>query len=137
MEVFSTSRRARTAFTVEASISSAPLKHTGQLKKGLNVSICVCLCPFVPGGQQLCVVQVQHHVQEVAAPENATLQQQEAETDAVPDDAGLVTGQLALLAALLLGCRMHTCTPLLALLAGREADGQKDRQVAPHAWCSP
>lgn len=50
----------------------------------------------VPGREDLRRSDVSHHVQEVVAHEDSPLQQQEGEADTVPDDAGLVTGQLAL-----------------------------------------
>lgn len=59
--------------------------------------------PSIPGGQDLRGANVSHHVQEVVAHEDASLQQQESEADAVPDDAGLVAGQLTLFAGL--SCR--------------------------------
>lgn len=59
----------------------------------------------VPGGQQLCILQVQDHIQEVVTPEDPPLQQKETETDAIPDDPCLVARQLTLFTALLLRCR--------------------------------
>lgn len=50
----------------------------------------------------MCILQVQHHIQEVLTPEDSPLQQQETETDAVPDDSRLIARQLALFTALLL-----------------------------------
>lgn len=50
----------------------------------------------VPGREDLRCSDVSHHVQEVVAHEDSPLQQQEGEADAVPYDAGLITGQLAL-----------------------------------------
>lgn len=52
MDIFSTSSLALTAFTVAASISSAPLRHT-QVGRYTELGVCVFVC--VPGGQQLCV----------------------------------------------------------------------------------
>lgn len=65
----------------------------------------MCQVEFAPGGQQLCVSEVQHHIQEVVTPEDPPLQQQEAKTDAIPDDPRLVAGQLTLLSALSLRCK--------------------------------
>lgn len=56
----------------------------------------------------MCILQVQDHIQEVMTPEDSPLQQQETETDAVPDDPRLVTRQLTLFTALLLRCKHQT-----------------------------
>lgn len=111
MEVFSTSSLALTAFTVDASKSSAPLermhtyKHIIILWFSVCLSMCLCMCDCVPGGQELCILQVQDHIQEVVTPKDSPLQQQETETDPIPDDPCLITWQLTLFAALLLRWR--------------------------------
>lgn len=48
-----------------------------------------------PGGQDLGRFYVSHDVQEVVAHEHPSLQQEEGEADAVPDDACLPAGQSA------------------------------------------
>lgn len=50
---------------------------------------------FLPGCQNLGRSDVGHHVEEIVTHEDSSLQQQEGETDAVPDDAGLVSRQIA------------------------------------------
>lgn len=49
----------------------------------------------LPGCQNLGRSDVGHHVEEIVAHEDPSLQQQEGETDAVPDDAGLISRQIA------------------------------------------
>lgn len=88
--------------------------------------VCVCESVCVPGGQQLCILQIQNHIQEVVTPEDPSLQQQETETDTIPDDAGLVARQLTLFTVLLLRCRklqvqnQRDCKD-------RQTDGQRKR----------
>lgn len=48
----------------------------------------------VPGCKDLGCSDISHHVQEVVAHEDSSLQQQEGEADTVPDDASLVARQL-------------------------------------------
>ena len=98
----SSSSRALTAFTIVAWKSSAPLNPTdthisyssdtagGVGSNSLTTS-------HVPGREDLRRPDVGDHVQEVVAHEDSSLQQQEGEADAVPDDPGLVTGHLAAL----------------------------------------
>lgn len=47
-----------------------------------------------PGGEDLRRPDVRHHVKEVVTHKNPSLQQQEGEADAIPDDPCLVFGQL-------------------------------------------
>ncbi len=48
----------------------------------------------VPGCEDLGCSDISHHVEEVVAHEDSSLQQQEGEADTVPDDPGLVAGQI-------------------------------------------
>lgn len=57
-------------------------------------SLSAQLLSGVPGGEDLRRSDVCHHVQEVIAHEDSSLQQQEGEADAVPDYPGLVFGEL-------------------------------------------
>lgn len=50
----------------------------------------------------MCILQVQDNIKEVVTPEDPPLQQQEAETDPIPDDPCFVIWQLTLFTALLL-----------------------------------
>lgn len=72
----------------------------------------------------MCILQVKDHIQEVVAPEDSPLQQQETETHTIPDDARLVTRQLTLLTALLLRFRTTYRDT-----SDRQTDRQADRQV--------
>lgn len=63
---------------------------------GLNLS-------FVPGCEDLWRSDISHHVEEVVAHEDSSLQQQEGEADAVPDDPGLVAGLVTFC-----WCKIHT-----------------------------
>lgn len=49
----------------------------------------------VPGCQNLRRSDIGHHVEEIVTHEDSSLQQQEGEADAVPDDARLVSRQIA------------------------------------------
>lgn len=74
MDVFSTSSLALTAFTVDASKSSAPLKHTNKSQHSPYVCSRLCVCGCIPGSKELCILQVEHNIEEVVTPEDSSLQ---------------------------------------------------------------
>lgn len=73
--------------------------------------------PSPPGSLQGRSLEVQHDVQEVVAEEDAALEQEEEEADAVPDDASLLHRQRAVL--------------VLAHLLGWQAEGWGAGEAAP------
>lgn len=75
------------------------------------------------------ILQVQDHIQEVVTPEDSPLQQQETETDAVPDDPCFITRQLTLFTALLLRCRTE------GIQKHKHVNGQTDRQASRQVVC--
>lgn len=66
----------------------------------------MCVKRIVPRREYLSGPDVSDDVQEVVAHEDASLQKQEGETDAVPDDAGLIPRQVTII----LICRLWNCT---------------------------
>lgn len=81
---------------ISVNLRSKSTKRRGTVtKQGAALILSLSPSRSLPGCQNLGRSDVGHHVEEIVTHEDPSLQQQEGETDAVPDDAGLISGQIA------------------------------------------
>jgi len=122
-DFFSARRWERMLFRMLAWNSATPLRGQGQREGdgGTPAWGTPPETPAPPGGLQGRGLEVQHDVQEVIAEEDAALEEEEEEADAVPDDARLLHGQRAVV--------------VLAHLLGWQAEMQAGQAAAQ--TCAP